>query len=336
MLQTRTINNSEVLDTVPSKEMNLAIVGVNPIGQVLFHHTGKFIWPDHNLVGLIAITEEEKGNPEPENSSVLGTISEFNRIVHQHGISRVVLAVDSFDVHALHQLIQLCLREGIEYELAPAFYDITFGGALKYLFSRSGSFFEWSVVRGMDIFASSLLLFAFVPLWIFIALFIKLTSRGAVLQSQQRVGRNGRIFQAFKFRTIYASYEKYTSVPYVTYTNGLLTPIGKILKKTRLEDIPLLLNVLAGDMSIIGPEAEKPYYHVKYLKGVPFYENRLKIKPGLIGYSQVEIGERGTIEDIREKLRYDFYYVDHHDSFLLNTKIILKAFWQFSKGRKLS
>ncbi len=88
-----------------------------------------------------------------------------------------------------------------------------------------------------------------------------------------------------------------------------------------------------GDISFIGPGFERPYYDEKYGKEVPFYSNRLKVKPGLFSYAQAELGVNGTVENIREKLRYDFFYVDHRKSVLLNLKILLKVLWRSIKGR---
>ena len=321
-----------MIDTLPVSHNHLLIIGDNRIADVLYQYSGKLFWPDHDLVGLVTINSAERELQRGDSLQILGDLSDLKEIVGQHAIQKVIIAIDLYDVQKLHEVILTCVREGIEYEIAPQFYDIIFGGASKEVVGKFFRSFEWNLVRLMDIFISAFFLFLSMPLWIFISIFIKLTSSGSVLYSQERVGKDGQLFRAYKFRTMYSTFERFTSLPDNSRSLGILTPVGRFLRKTRLEDIPLLLNVLAGDMSIIGPECERPYYHEKYISEVPFYENRLKIKPGLIGYSQVELDEREIIEDIREKLRYDFYYVDHCDSFSLNTKIVLKAIFLMSKS----
>ena len=336
MVQTNSVGSSEVSETVSIAQQNVAIVGVNRITHVLERYSRELFWPGQNLIGLITLDEASTVQRNDGFPEILGKLSEFKEIVERNGIQKVIIAIDIYDVQKIHEIVQECVRENVDYDIVPQYYDVQFGGALSDVFRKLPRSFELSIVRFMDVFVSVSLLLLLVPIWILISLFIKLSSSGSVLYSQERVGKNGQIFRAYKFRTMYPNFPQFLSVPYSSLVSGLLTPLGRFLKKTGMEDIPLLLNVLSGDMSIIGPEAERPYYHEKYMKTVPFYENRLKVKPGIIGYSQVEIRGGEIAEDIREKLRYDFYYVDHNHSFSLNTKIVLKAIFAFPKNDKFT
>jgi lipopolysaccharide/colanic/teichoic acid biosynthesis glycosyltransferase len=121
--------------------------------------------------------------------------------------------------------------------------------------------------------------------------------------------------------------EKISGPQLATQNDPRITKVGSFLRKTRLDELPQLINVINGDMSLIGPRPERPYFIEKYKREIPFYVNRLKTKPGLTGLAQVEGGYDATNEDVKNKVKYDLYYIDHKNSLLLNIKILFKTVW---------
>jgi lipopolysaccharide/colanic/teichoic acid biosynthesis glycosyltransferase len=140
---------------------------------------------------------------------------------------------------------------------------------------------------------------------------IRLDSAGPVLYSQERVGENGRIFTLFKFRSMRADAERGGAPLWASHSDDRVTRVGRLIRKTRLDELPQLWNVMRGDMSFVGPRPERQYFVDQLASTIPFYEQRHAVKPGLTGWAQVKYRYGSSIEDAREKLRYDLYYIKH-------------------------
>jgi sugar transferase (PEP-CTERM system associated) len=147
------------------------------------------------------------------------------------------------------------------------------------------------------------------PLLPFIALGIKLSSRGKILYSQSRVGRDGVAFNCYKFRTMCTDAEVDTGPTWAKDNDPRITGMGKFLRKTRLDEIPQLLNVLKGDMSLVGPRPERPEFVAALNEKIPYYHLRHAVRPGITGWAQILYKYGSSIEDAKEKLRYDLYYI---------------------------
>ena len=147
------------------------------------------------------------------------------------------------------------------------------------------------------------------PLLPFIVAAIALTSRGPILYRQRRVGRNGVVFYCYKFRTMRADAEADIGPTWAADEDPRITPVGKFLRKSRMDEIPQLWNVLRGDMSMVGPRPERPEFVEELSREIPFYQLRHTIRPGISGWAQVRYKYGSTVEDAKEKLRYDLYYV---------------------------
>lgn len=158
----------------------------------------------------------------------------------------------------------------------------------------------------------------------FIILLIKISSPGPVLYRQNRVGQSGKNFKIIKFRTMYKDAEKSTGAVWTIENDPRITPVGRFLRKTRLDELPQIWNILKGEMAFVGPRAERPEFHETLQKNVPFYEERYLIKPGLTGWAQINFHYGSSIKDAAEKLKYDLYYIKNR-SLLLDLGIILKT-----------
>jgi lipopolysaccharide/colanic/teichoic acid biosynthesis glycosyltransferase len=157
-----------------------------------------------------------------------------------------------------------------------------------------------------------------------VALAIRLTSRGAVLYHQRRVGKNGRLFNLHKFRSMREDAESSTGPVWAAKGDARITPFGHFLRRTRLDELPQLWNIVNGDMSIVGPRPERPEFVGALTQQIPFYAQRHIVKPGLTGWAQVRFTYGASVEDSMEKLQYDLFYIKRM-SIALDLMIILET-----------
>jgi sugar transferase (PEP-CTERM system associated) len=153
-------------------------------------------------------------------------------------------------------------------------------------------------------------LILFLPIFPFVVLLVRLSSPGPVFFRQERVGLNGKIFNVYKFRTMVVDAEA-AGAQWAKKNDPRVTRVGQFMRKTRLDEVPQLWNVLRGDMSFVGPRPERPEFVSWLATELPFYEVRNMIRPGLTGWAQIRYGYGATLEESREKLAYDLYYVKH-------------------------
>ena len=227
-----------------------------------------------------------------------------------------------------------CKLAGIEVVDAPTFYERATHKMLIenitpswFIFSH-GFKVTWLLrlcKRMLDIAASFLGLMVFLPLIPFIILAIKLDSPGPILFRQVRVGQGDRPFMLMKFRSMRQDAESRTGAVWSQENDPRITRVGNVLRRSRLDEIPQLLNILKGDMSLVGPRPERPEFVGELKKRIPYYSERHYVKPGLTGWAQVCYPYGSSVEDAIEKLRYDLYYIKNI-SILLDSYIILKTF----------
>lgn len=177
--------------------------------------------------------------------------------------------------------------------------------------------------RVTDIVFSIILFVPLVLLYVFIGILIKTTSRGPILYKQKRVGKNGKIFEIIKFRTMITDAEK-NGAQWAGPNDERITVIGNILRKTRIDELPQIWNILKGDISFVGPRPERPEFIKELSQKIPHYSMRQLIRPGLSGWAQVNFPYGASVEDATEKLQYDLYYIKNR-SILLDIAIILKT-----------
>jgi exopolysaccharide biosynthesis polyprenyl glycosylphosphotransferase len=181
---------------------------------------------------------------------------------------------------------------------------------------------EAQIKRIMDVVVSLGVLVIGCPLWCAIAALIRLTSKGPAIYNQERIGQNGKPFVMRKFRSMYQDAEQRTGPTWATKKDPRVTPVGRFLRTTRLDEIPQFTNVLLGDMSLVGPRPERAFFIEQLSKEIPWYVRRIKMKPGITGWAQVKHKYDSSIDDVRQKVMYDLYYFENM-SILLDLKIIL-------------
>jgi exopolysaccharide biosynthesis polyprenyl glycosylphosphotransferase len=182
----------------------------------------------------------------------------------------------------------------------------------SYLVFHGG--FRWpsrAVKRGMDVFLAAIALVVASPLFVLLPLLIKLSSPGPVFYRQQRVGWQGHRFTILKFRSMLQNAEEPGRAIWAEEEDPRVTATGRFMRRYRLDELPQLLNVLRGDMSMVGPRPERPEFIGRLSRDVPYYTYRLAVKPGITGWAQVKFRYGATIQDAAEKLQYDLYYIKH-------------------------
>jgi exopolysaccharide biosynthesis polyprenyl glycosylphosphotransferase len=165
--------------------------------------------------------------------------------------------------------------------------------------------------RTLDIVVSALGLIVLSPVMAMVALAIRVTSPGPAVYQQQRVGKDGRLFTIYKFRSMCADAEAQTGAVWARVGDPRVTPVGRFLRRTRLDELPQLWNVLRGHMSFVGPRPERPEFVDDLGTKIPFYGQRHAVRPGVTGWAQVRHRYGNTIEDSLEKLQYDLFYIKH-------------------------
>jgi sugar transferase (PEP-CTERM system associated) len=250
---------------------------------------------------------------------IIGDFKQISSICRTCQIDRVIVALDERRGSLpLDQLLQ-CRLKGIHVDDGISFRE-SLSGKLSVenlhpstiIFSNGfrGVVIYKGIKRGVDLLASLLGLLLFLPLGLIIALAIKLDSRGPVFYRQERVGQDGRTFNMIKYRSMTVDAEKDGPV-WAVVNDQRVTRVGRWIRKLRLDEIAQLINVIKGEMSIVGPRPERPYFVKKLEKEVPFYTHRHAVKPGITGWAQILYPYGATREQSQEKLKYDLYYIKH-------------------------
>ncbi len=317
------------------------VLGTGAIGKVIagLEETGA------RPFTILGFLDDNPNAPEtvPAGHVLLGKTQDLSALVEDTKPDLIVVAQmnrrGNFPAKALID----CRMRGIQVEDWPTFYEKETGKILVTDLRPSWLIFSDGFVktyrteiikRLLDLSLSLVGLLVALPIMAVVALTIKLESRGPVLFRQARLGQNGRIFILNKFRSMREDAEKDTGPVWAQDQDPRVTRVGGLLRKTRLDELPQLINVLLGDMSFIGPRPERPEFVYTLQKQIPFYMERLSVKPGITGWAQVRYRYGATVEDAIEKLQYDLYYIKNLSLFL--DLVILIATIQvvlFARGR---
>ncbi len=259
---------------------------------------------------------------------VLGRLSDLGRVIEERGINEVYVALDFTNYPKILEAFQIVNRYPVNVRLIPDLFQLL---TLKANIQDLDGFPVISIdevsLRGVkralkrlaDIVVSGLALIVLSPLIGVIALLVKLTSRGPVLYHQERLGLDGKRFVIHKFRTMVSDAEKQTGPVMCTPDDPRITKVGRLLRKFSLDEIPQLINIFKGEMSLVGPRPERPEFVRDFVDKIPKYMLRHKVKSGLTGWAQVHGLRQDT--SIEKRLEYDFYYIQNW-SFALDVKIL--------------
>jgi len=304
------------------------VVGAGQAGIALVRALQTEMSSDYQVCGFID-DDPAKQATVVEGLPVLGTSQDLLSIARRERIDEVILAVTH--VHTmgepLFQAVMDCHEQGIRIATMPDVYESVSGRvAVEHLgrrfhlilpvyLSPTQRIYE-VLKRFFDVVIAALGLAVFAAFLPFIIVATRLDSRGPVFYAQERVGQGGRIFKLLKLRSMIDGAEQNGQAVWATANDARITRVGRFLRRTRLDEIPQLVNVLKGEMSLIGPRPERPQFVAELSERIPFYRARHAVRPGITGWAQVKYHYGNSVEDALVKLQYDLYYIKRRSIYL--------------------
>ena len=311
---------------------NVIIVGTEErskyVTEKLLNHGQQL----YNVIGTIKAIDEIN---KIENILVpqLGKEQDIKTIISKNPVSDIVIALDNMDHNHIMKLISTINGAPVSIKIVPDLYEVISGLArteqisglplIEVNFQES----NWSssgMKRFFDFLFSFVSILVLSPFFVLIGFIIKLSSKGPIIYSQERLGFKGMPYRIYKFRSMIVNAEEKSGPVWTSDDDPRITPIGKILRKYRIDELPQLINVVLGQMSLIGPRPERPYFTKKLKEKFPLYDRRFRVRPGITGWSQIKHPSDLEEEDVRQKLRYDFYYIENL-SLNLDLKILIST-----------
>ena len=267
------------------------------------------------IIGYIAVRDRVV----VEEKLLLGRLNDLEQVVYGHVVNEVIIAVDDMDNDMIFSIVNRLIMCGVEVKFAPRLFEIVTGHVsftnvtsepLVDITSSRMPAWQQSVKRVFDIVVSVVGMLILSPVYLYVAIRVKLGSKGPIFYKQERIGYEGCPFMIYKFRTMYIDAERMG--PQLSQVNDpRITPFGHVMRKYRLDELPQFWNILRGDMSIVGPRPERRYYIEQIEKIAPYYCLVYKVKPGLLSWGPIKIGYSDTVEKMVERLRYDIIYMDN-------------------------
>jgi sugar transferase (PEP-CTERM system associated) len=298
-------------------EERVLIVGTGPTARMVAREIQTQHDFGYRVIGFVNDETPAAGHSLPPT---VGASEDIPRLVRDHQVSRIVVGLsDRRGRLPVSELLQAKLS-GTRVEDATTTYERLTGKILIddlkpswLIFSDGFIVSRWTrfLKRAFDLVLASVGFVLAAPFTLLTALAVYLDSDGPILYCQERVGEHGKVFTVYKFRSMRVDAEKEGTPVWARSGDERVTRVGRIIRVTRLDELPQLWNVLRGDMSFVGPRPERPFFVEQLEREIPFYQQRHSVKPGLTGWAQVKYQYGSTIEDAMEKLRYDLYYIKH-------------------------
>ena len=292
---------------------------------------------------VVGIVEETPGNTKSfDGLPILGTYSNLPSLIKKNNIQAIIIANNSSSERKINEILYWVAHLPVQVYLVANLWEcvknfktsqpmLVHSKELQELFVLNMLPWQATVKRVMDVAVAVFLLLATSPLLLLTIIAIKIDSKGPIFYKQQRIGLHSRPFTIYKFRSMRVDAEK--DGPQWAKKNDIrITRVGKFIRKYRIDEIPQLLCILKGDMSMVGPRPERAVFIEKLRKTIPFYASRLKMKPGLTGWAQVRHYYDNNIEDVKIKLGYDIYYLSNA-SILLDIQILVRTIYVVLAGK---
>ena len=272
----------------------------------------------------------------------LGGIPDLNQVIHEEKIEEVIIAIETSDHSKLKSILDVLFdfEEKILVKIIPDMYDIMLGTVkMNHVYGavlieiQQGLMPKWQrlLKRVFDIFLSLLCLIILSPIYLYIALRIKLSSPGPILYRQERIGHGGKPFTIYKFRSMVEDAE--SNGPQLSHDEDeRCTPFGAFMRKWRIDELPQFWNVLKGEMSVVGPRPERAFYIDKIMAQAPHYKHLLKVRPGITSWGQVKYGYASTVDQMIQRLKFDILYIENA-SFALDIKILFYTILVLLQGK---
>ncbi|MES2627958.1 MAG: sugar transferase [Bacteroidota bacterium] len=319
---------------------NTVIVGGSQIAVEMFEEINVIGNSTGNrFIGYVSMNGDDqlltdKGIPH------MGKFPDLKNIILANDVEEVIIAIDSSEHKHIGAIVNHLEDLPVEIKIIPDMYDIMagtvkmtsiFGAPLIRVNPELMSSWEFTLKRVFDIVASVIFIAILSPVYLTLMILVKLSSEGPVFFRQQRIGLHKKPFTIFKFRTMYLNSEQ--NGPQLSSSNdSRITPVGKFLRKTRLDEIPQFFNVIFGDMSIVGPRPERQYYIDKIVERAPHYVHLHKVKPGITSWGQVKYGYAENVDQMIQRLKFDLLYIENM-SMALDVKILFYTVMIILKGK---
>ena len=320
---------------------NALIVGFNKKAHEVHDQILEYRALGLDIKGYISVNGSSIGQ-EYKNVQVLGFIDETSNVIDATNTKEIIIALDKSDNNILIDLIARCEPKNVGLKIVPDLYEILSGQArtsqiygLPLIDIMPQLMPEWEkkLKRIIDVIVSFLILIVTLPVTIPTAVAIKIESEGPVFFKQTRCGMNNTVFKIVKFRSMFNDAEKLTGPVWSQKDDPRITKTGKFIRKVRIDEIPQMYNVLKGEMSLVGPRPERPFFVEMLAKEIKYYKRRLKVRPGITGWAQVKHKYDETVDDVKIKLRYDLFYIENM-SLRMDFKILFRTIFVvlFAKG----
>ncbi len=283
----------------------------------------------YKFVGFVNINNKK----DPDLSKYLNHLGDYNslsEIIKNYNVEEVIIAVESSEHKEIEKILLNLYGTDVIVKVIPSVFDVLTGktrisgfleSPLLIISHTAMPAWQESLKRAVDVVFSLAALIVLSPFFLIIGLIIKIGSEGPVFFKQERIGLHEKPFIIYKFRSMYIDAEK--DGPRLSAAGDKrITPFGRFLRKTRLDEIPQFFNVLKGDMSVVGPRPERRYYIDKIVEKAPYYLNLLKVKPGITSWGQVKFGYAENVEQMIQRLKFDLFYVENR-SLYLDFKIMI-------------
>ena len=265
----------------------------------------------------------------------IGTLSDLAAYLEKTSLDEVAITLNLNEYHKLEQIVAICEKSGVHTKFVPDYYN--FISTNPYTEDLDGlpvinirnvpltNTMNKLIKRLIDIIGSIIALILFSPIMLIVAILVKKSSPGPIIFSQERIGLGNKPFKMYKFRSMGVQDPKKEAKEWTTKNDVRVTPVGRVIRKTSLDELPQFWNVLKGDMSLIGPRPERPLFVEKFKEEIPRYMIKHQVRPGITGWAQVN-GFRGDTS-IRSRIEHDLYYIENW-SLGLDIKILFLTFFK--------
>ena len=319
------------------------VVGWSDQVERLYQDVAKYPAAGIQIVGAVRLGQKEVRSSNGEDLQLQHpehAIEQLPDLIDELLVHDVLIALGSEDNKELSEVLRLCDGKNVTLKIVPDFYSVIGGMArtehiyglpLIEVLPIPMPAWQQYTKRLIDLTVALLVLVVGLPLWIGITIAVATTSKGGAIYRQNRVGRKGRTFTMYKFRTMRQDAEAQTGPVWASKDDPRYTPVGGWLRRTRLDEIPQLWNVLRGDMSLVGPRPERPYFVEKLIGKIPLYNRRHRIRPGITGWAQVMWHYDSSLEDVQQKVKFDLFYIENM-SLSMDLKILLRTFQAVISG----
>ena len=320
---------------------NAIIVGFNKKGNEVHDQMLEHRALGIDIKGYVSLkNNHDEGSYK--NIPVLGSVNEIQNLIDKTQSKEVILALEKDEHEMLVDIISKCEPKNVNMKIVPDLYEILSGQArtsqiygipLIDIMPQLMPEWEKKLKRILDIIVSLLILILNFPIIVLTSVAIKLDSKGPIFFKQERCGLNNKTFRIIKFRSMQHDAEKITGPVWSQKDDPRITRMGKIIRNLRIDEVPQMINVLKGEMSLVGPRPERPFFVEKLSEQIPYYKRRLKVRPGITGWAQVKHKYDESIDDVKIKLRYDLFYIENM-SLRMDFKILFRTIFVvvFARG----